>query len=80
MKKLILISIFVTFGFAQVAGCKKKDSMYAIADASDRKSVFMSLYYNGECNIVDEIKVVDYSGRLKKVLASDGQYYWVINQ
>lgn len=61
-------------------GCKKKDSMYAIADANDRKALFISFANARECNFVTAVKTVDFSGRLKKVLADDGQYYWIINQ
>lgn len=81
MKKLTFLLVFNVLCFAaNDPGCKKQDSMYAIADAKDRQAVFFKLYSVGECTFVNEIKVIKYDGYLKKVLADDGNYYWVINQ
>lgn len=81
MKKLILLLLSLNIlCLASEPGCKKQDSMYAIANAKDRAELFLKLSNIGECNFVNQIKVVEYDGHLKKVLADDGNYYWLINQ
>lgn len=84
MKKIIfiaaLVAVMVSGANAGEPGCKKQDSMHAVADASNRLYVFQSLYRAGECNIVTPIKTVDYDGMLEKVLASNGEYYWIIRK
>lgn len=80
MKKIIFLVVLNVLCFGSEVGCKKQDSMYAIADAKDRKAVFLKLYSAGECNFVNEIKVIKYDGHLKQILADDGKYYWIIKQ
>lgn len=78
MKKIIFLIALNILCFASEVGCKKQDSMYAIANAIDRKALFLKLYNVGECALVNEIKVIEYDGHLKKVLADDNSYYWLI--
>lgn len=79
MKKIILLLVvgLVVGLSAREIGCKKQDSMFAIAGADDRVALFRALERGGECAVIDSIRTIDYDGLLKKVLAKDGQYYWV---
>jgi len=78
MKQMVLAILLTINMYGAVIGCKKQDSMLAIAGARDRVETATALVYGGECAILRDFTVVGYDMYYAKVLSSNGTYYWVL--
>ena len=82
MKKLIYVALISSLSFGVALGCKKEDSMLAIASKSGeaRKSFALNLIYSGECKALyrEDYSIIKHTMNYTQVLANDGNYYWLI--
>ncbi|MDD4329021.1 MAG: hypothetical protein PHD79_03640 [Aliarcobacter sp.] len=77
MKKIFLLSILVSFSFANVFACKSESSLYLIAD-TDRNSrayVAEDLIRSGACKVLYGFTIVHEGQNISKVRYGDTYYY-----
>ena len=77
MKKIVFLMMLVSAVFANDIGCKTLTQIKAIDEAIDKKALVIRLYWAGQCDEINPIKVTKYKRRYAEVLADNGLMYWI---
>lgn len=77
MKKMFLLSILVSFSFANVFACKSESSLYLIADTDRSSRVYVAedLIRDGKCKVLYSFNIIHKGKIISKVRYGDTYYY-----
>lgn len=78
MKKLVLLCMLVSIGFAEHFGCKSERDLYLLAESSNVVKVARDLMRKGKCEILYDGKVIYDDGTFIKIRYGS-ELFWALS-
>ena len=77
MKKIILLTLIVTFSFGKTLVCKNESTLYHISDRKGENRLYFvqDMLSSGECKFIYSYKMIYKGEYVSKVSYGDNSYY-----